>query len=204
MLRVRVCGGLELEAEGRLLPDALVGGRQGRLVFAFLVCERARAVRREELAELLWADRLPDSWSASLSAVISRLRRLLQEAGLDGAEAIVSSAGAYRLVLPPDTTVDLDELEAAVEAAEVGAAAGDVDGALEAARVAEGIGARGFLADDCEWVDRQREVVRDLRLRAAAGWFGRLTSVPAPMDEPSRLLVMRWPSTTRGRRPIDS
>ena len=57
-------------------------------------------MRREELAELLWADRLPDSWAASLSAVISRLRRLLTEAGLDGAEAIVSTAGAYQLVLP--------------------------------------------------------------------------------------------------------
>ena len=166
MLRIRVCGGLELEADGRVLPDALVGGRQGRLVFAFLVCERARAVRREELAELLWADRPPDSWPASLSAVISRLRRLLNEAGLDGAEAIPSSAGAYRLVLPPDTTVDMDELEAAVQAAEAGSAAGDVDRVLKAARIAEAIGARGFLADDCEWVDRQRELVRDLRVRA--------------------------------------
>src|SRR4051794_17158172 len=162
MLRVRLCGGLELEADGRVLPDALVNGRQGRLVFSFLVCERARAVPREELAELLWGDRLPDSWSASLSAVISRLRRLLHEAGLDAAEAIVSSAGTYRLVLPADATVDLEQLGAAVEAAEVGAAAGDLDGALEAAGLAEGIGARGFLADDCDWVDRQRDVVRDL------------------------------------------
>ena len=166
MLRVRVCGGLELEADGRVLPDALVGGRQGRLVFAFLVCERTRAVRREELAELLWADRLPDSWPASLSAVISRLRRLLNEAGLDGAEAIASSAGAYRLVLPAITVVDLDELHAAVDAAEAGAVAGAVEPALEAARIAEAIAARGFLADDCEWVDRQRDVVQDLRIRA--------------------------------------
>ena len=67
MLRVRVCGGLVLEAGDRHIPDALVGGRQGRLVFAFLLCERARPVRREELAELLWAERLPDSWPASLS-----------------------------------------------------------------------------------------------------------------------------------------
>jgi DNA-binding SARP family transcriptional activator len=156
-----------VHAEGRTLPDALVGGRQGRLVLAYLACERSRAVRKEELADLLWPDRLPESWSASLSAVISRLRRLLTEAGLDGAEAIMSTGGAYRLVLPPDAVVDLDELEAAVAASEAAAAAGDVDRALEAAATAETIGARGFLTDDCEWVDRQRDVVRVLRLRAA-------------------------------------
>ena len=167
MLRVRVCGGLEVEADGRSLPDALVGGRQGRLVLAYLLCERPRAVRREELAELLWADHLPDSWSASLSAVISRLRRLLTEAGLDGAEAIVSTAGSYELLLPPDSVMDLDELEKAVETAEAAAGAGDVAEVTEAASMAESIASRGFLKDDCEWVDRQRDVVRDLRVRAA-------------------------------------
>src|SRR4051812_35099980 len=56
VLRVRLCGGLAVEADGHALPDALLGGRQGRLAFAFLVCERSRTVRRQELAELLWAD----------------------------------------------------------------------------------------------------------------------------------------------------
>jgi DNA-binding SARP family transcriptional activator len=53
---------LEVQADGLPLPDALVGGRQGRLVLAYLACERQRAVRKEELAELLWGDRLPESW----------------------------------------------------------------------------------------------------------------------------------------------
>src|SRR3954451_20077354 len=100
MLRVRVCGGVEIEAQGRVLPDVLLAGRQGRLVLAYLVCERPRAVWREELAELLWADRLPDSWPASLSAVISRLRRLFGEAGLDGTSVLLSSAGTYQVHLP--------------------------------------------------------------------------------------------------------
>src|SRR3954447_289391 len=164
---MRLCGGLELEADGNVLPEALLGGRQGRLAFAFLVCERSRVVRRDELAELLWADQLPGSWSASLSAVISRLRRLLGEAGLDGAKALISNGATYRLVLPEDASVDLDELVAAVEAAEGGARGGDVDGAPAAAGAAEAIAARGFLADDGEWVDRQRDLVRDLRVRAA-------------------------------------
>src|SRR3954453_8632239 len=118
MLRVRVCGGVEVEAQGRVLPDVLLAGRQGRLVLAYLVCERPRAVRREELAELLWADRLPDSWPASLSAVISRLRRLFGEAGLDGTSVLLSSAGTYQLHLPQDASVDIEQLADAAAAAE--------------------------------------------------------------------------------------
>ncbi len=172
VLRVRLCGGLEVEANGISLPDALVGGRQGRLVLAYLVCERHRAVRREELAELLWGDRPPDSWTASLSAVVSRLRRLFTEARLDGADAIVSTAGSYQLVLPADAVVDLEELVGAVDEAEAATSTGDAPTAGEAAARAESIAARGFLGDDCDWVDRQRDVVRDLRVRAMTALSG--------------------------------
>ncbi|HJR24927.1 MAG TPA: helix-turn-helix domain-containing protein, partial [Acidimicrobiales bacterium] len=105
-------------ADGRLLPDALFPGRQGRLAFAYLVCERDRAVRREELADLLWGEQVPDSWPASLAAVVSRLRRLLGEAGLDGAATLVSAAGTYQLLLPPGAVVDLEQLRDLVADAE--------------------------------------------------------------------------------------
>jgi len=164
---VQLCGGVEVEADRRALSDALFGGRQGRLVFAFLVCERHRAVRREELADLLWPEQLPDSWSASLSAVVSRLRRLLTEAGLEGTSALVSAAGSYQLILPPDATVDIEQLAAAVAEAETTADAGDVERAVQAASAAEHVAARGFLTDDCDWVDQWRERVHDLRVRAA-------------------------------------
>ena len=168
VLEVRVCGGVEVEADRRVLPDALFGGRQGRLVFAFLVCERHRAVRREELADLLWPEPLPESWSASLSAVVSRLRRLLTEAGLDGPSALVSAAGSYQLLLPPDA----DRRHRAAR----GGGRGGRDRRRRGRRRARaqrsrgrraGIAARGFLTDDCDWVDRWRASVRDLRVRAA-------------------------------------
>src|SRR4051812_49329739 len=167
VLDVRLCGGVEVEADRRALPEALFGGRQGRLVFAFLVCERHRAVRREELADLLWPEQLPESWSASLSAVVSRLRRLLTKAGLEGASALVSAAGSYQLVLPTDTTVDIEQLAAAVAEAETAAHAGDLERAVQAASAAEQVAARGFLTDDCDWVDQWRATVHDLRVRAA-------------------------------------
>jgi DNA-binding SARP family transcriptional activator/ketosteroid isomerase-like protein len=165
MLELRMCGGVEVEVDGRLLPESLIGGRQGRLVLAYLICERDRAVRREELAELLWPEQLPESWTASLSAVISRLRRLFTEAGLDGTSVVVSTPGAYELDLPAGSRVDLDDLVDAVDEAEAAAASGDADRALDAAARADALAARGFLTDDCEWVDSRRETIRDLWVR---------------------------------------
>lgn len=165
MLRVGLCGGVVVEADGRRLPDALLAGRQGRLVFAYLVCARHRSVSREELAELLWGERLPSSWASSLSAVVSKLRRLLSEAGLDGA-SLASAFGSYRLHLPEDATVDWEAVAAAVERAEDGAQQGDVDAAVKAARFAQEIARRGFLSDDCAWVDIQRARLHDLNVRA--------------------------------------
>src|SRR5262249_54200838 len=118
VLHLRLCGGVEIEVDGRALPDSMTGGRQGRLVLAYLACERERSVRREELAELLWPDELPESWTASLSAVISRLRRLFAEAGLDGTSVVVSTPGAYQLLLPEGSQVDVEDVVVAVAEAE--------------------------------------------------------------------------------------
>jgi class 3 adenylate cyclase/ketosteroid isomerase-like protein/tetratricopeptide (TPR) repeat protein len=167
VLALRVCGGVAVEADGRLLPSVLLAGRQGRLVLAYLVCERHRAVPREELADLLWPDRLPDSWTTSLSAVISRLRRLLSEVGLDGATALASTLGAYQLVLPSDTQVDWETALADIDHAERALSEGDHTAAITAAAAAEAIADRGFLPDDCAWVEAQREVVRDISVRGA-------------------------------------
>jgi DNA-binding SARP family transcriptional activator len=167
VVEIRLCGGVEVLRDGQPLPESLLAGRQGRLVLSYLVCERGRPVPREKLAELLWADRLPTSWTSSLSAVISRLRRLLTDAGLDGTATLSSPSGAYRLDLPADAAIDWETAHAAVASAEEAVAAGDGQRALAAAAEATAIGGRGFIMDDCEWVDAQRNVARDLTVRAA-------------------------------------
>ncbi|MHB8464532.1 MAG: BTAD domain-containing putative transcriptional regulator, partial [Acidimicrobiales bacterium] len=165
-MRLFLCGGVGVEADGRRLPEALFAGRQGRLMLAYLVCERHRSVPREELAELLWGERLPSSWSASLSAVVSKLRKMLTEAGLDGPAALPSAFGSYRLHLAEDSWVDWEVAGAALERAEQAVRDGHAEVALTAARDVEDIARRGFLTDDCAWVDAQRERLRDMRVRA--------------------------------------
>jgi predicted ATPase/DNA-binding SARP family transcriptional activator len=166
LLKVGLCGGVALEVDGRRIPDARFAGRQGRLVWAYLVCERHRSIHREELAELLWPDRLPTSWTASLSVVISKLRRLLGDIGLDPTEALAGAFGAYRLLLPDEAWVDWEIAAERVEQAEAAVRSAQFAVAVAAANEATEIARRGFLSDDCVWVDAQRDRLRDLHLRS--------------------------------------
>lgn len=73
-LRIYLTSRVLLEESGTvLLDERRLMGRQGRLVFAYLVGEHLRAVSRDELAEELWLGTLPPSWERSLSALISKL-----------------------------------------------------------------------------------------------------------------------------------
>jgi predicted ATPase/DNA-binding SARP family transcriptional activator len=166
VLKVGLCGGVALEVDGRRIPDSSFAGRQGRLVWAYLVLERHRSVHREELAELLWPDRLPSSWTSSLSVVVSKLRRLLGDMGLDPTEALAGSFGSYRLLLTDEVWIDWEVAAERVEHAEAAVRSARFAAAVAAAEEATEIARRGFLSDDCVWVDTQRDRLRDLHVRA--------------------------------------
>ena len=55
-IAIRLCGPLRIERSGR---EVALPGRQGRLVLAFLLVNRRRAVGRDELLDLLWPDQPP-------------------------------------------------------------------------------------------------------------------------------------------------
>ena len=113
-----MCGGVEVEDDGRPLPESLIGGRQGRLVLAYLVCERHRPVSARG------ARRAAVGRGAARIVVGVAERGDLPPAppahrGRPRRPAVVAStAGAYQLLLPAGSRVDLEELVAAVEEAE--------------------------------------------------------------------------------------
>jgi SARP family transcriptional regulator, regulator of embCAB operon len=85
--RIQVCGRLVAEIDGRRIERDLPG-RQGRLLFAYLVASRLRSAGRDELAAAIWSD----ARAGGLSPLLSKVRRLVP---LEG-------RGETRIVLPPD------------------------------------------------------------------------------------------------------
>src|SRR5919107_2612032 len=105
--RIELCGRLLVELDGERLEGALPG-RQGRLLFAYLVINRGRPVRRDELVEALWAeDGQPASGDALLRPPLSRLRKALGPGRLEG-------RGELTLVLPDGAYVDWEAAQEAL------------------------------------------------------------------------------------------
>src|SRR4051812_8655979 len=123
---VRLCGPLVVEVAGRRLERELPS-RQGRLVFAYLVLRRPHAIRRDELVEALWPEGAPARADATLTSLLSRLRRALPDGMLEG-------RGQLTLALGEDAYVDVEAAERAPARARERLAAGDAAQALEIAR----------------------------------------------------------------------
>lgn len=157
--RIQLCGRLVVELGGKRLESALPG-RQGRLLFVYLAANRARPLGRDELADALWPANPPEAAEASLSAVLSKLRRVL------GAETLAGKS-ELRLVLPPDAWIDLEAASVGVHRAESAVALGEWTRAWAPARTALYVANRGFLpGEDSPWIEERRRRLEDVRLRA--------------------------------------
>src|SRR3954453_19268092 len=115
-LKVFLAGRVTVETDGVVIDEAGFAGRQGRLVFAYLVAERGRSVPRDELAEALWGEAPPATWDKALTVIASKLRGALTDAGVDGGAALTGAFGCYRLDLPEGTWVDVTVATDSVDA----------------------------------------------------------------------------------------
>src|SRR5215470_1785307 len=158
---------LAVEANGTTLDEPRFSGRQGRLLFAYLAAQHGRSVPRDELAELLWGESLPTTWDKALRVLMTKLRALLEECGLEGSSVLKSAFGCYQLTLPDDAWIDVDAAASAVERGEAAFAVDDLDEAREQASTGAVLARRVFLpGEDGRWVEDQRRDLRDLLVRA--------------------------------------
>jgi DNA-binding SARP family transcriptional activator/ABC-type branched-subunit amino acid transport system substrate-binding protein/DNA-binding beta-propeller fold protein YncE len=155
---ISLAGRVSITADGTSTDDDRFPGRQGRLVFAYLAREYGRPVPRDELAEAVWGDGPPVTWEKALTVIVSKLRSLLEECGLEGRTALTSAFGCYRLELPIGSTVDVLEARRAVA---------DLAASREEIEVAATIAGRPFLpGEQGEWVEGERRELADLHVRA--------------------------------------
>jgi YVTN family beta-propeller protein len=166
-LKVFLTDRVAVETDDAVIDEAQLGGRQGRLVFVYLVAERSRAVPRDELAEALWGETPPLTRDKALTVIASKLRGALADAGLDGRELLTAAFGCYRLDLPEGTWVDLFAAASGAQDAEAALAAGELDEARAAAESAESLARRPLLpGEDGAWVEQKRRDLADIRERA--------------------------------------
>src|SRR6478752_4665340 len=162
-LKVFLTGRVAVETDSAVIDEAQLGGRQGRLLFAYLVAERNRPVPRDELADAIWGQSPPASWEKALTVIASKLRGLVAEDGI----TLTNAFGCYRLDLPEGTWVDLFAAASGAQDAEEALAADELDQARAAAESAESLARRPFLAgEEGAWVEQTRRDIADIRERA--------------------------------------
>jgi DNA-binding SARP family transcriptional activator len=165
-LKVFLLGHVAVETDGVVVEERGVPSRQVRLLLAYLVAEQGRPVSRDELADALWGEALPATWEKALTVRVSQLRALLTESGLDGAQALTSAFGCYRLELPAGAWVDVVEAGRAAGLAEEAFAAGDLEGGRAAAVLAASLLEQPFLPGEVgSWVEGKRVEVAAVRGR---------------------------------------
>ena len=155
-IRIELCGNLRVQVDGRDVGAELTG-RQGRLLLAYLVAKLGEPVRRDELIDVVWQQRLPNAPEASLSSLLTGVRRAL------GPESLIGRS-VLTLTLPDGAWVDVERARETTRAAETALAGGDPTVALGHARAALELTEQPVLPEMTgAWVEQLRSEVAQLR-----------------------------------------
>jgi len=195
-MRIQICGPLVIEREGQRL-EARLPGRQGRLLFTYLLVHRHRQVPRDELAEALWREPDPAAVDSRLNPLLSKLRRVFGADTVDGRSTL-------RLHLP-QAWIDLEAATEAIHRAESSVAQHDWVRAWGPCLVALFVAERGFLAgEDAPWISEIRNQLDVLHIRAldcyAAASLGIAGPELAGSERAGRKLIRLAPLRESGYR----
>ena len=160
--RIQLCGPLVVRIAGVDVTRDLPGA-QGRVLFAYLVTNRARRVPRSELAQMLWAEAPPAEPATALRALLSKLRRALAARGREALPA----GELIQLSLPQHSWVDTEAAAQALHDGQAAVAQGEDVRAWIASHIALNVSSRVFLeGHDSDWVSERRLALEEIRLRA--------------------------------------
>jgi DNA-binding SARP family transcriptional activator len=160
-VRVQLCGRLLVSSGGAELEGRLPGA-QGRIAFAWLVCNRHRAAPREQLAIALWGEDPPPASAQAMRSLLSKLRLLL------GRDALPPD-GPLRLTLDGGARIDVELAARAIHDGESAIAQGEWERAWIASQIAMNVTRRVFLVGhDGDWVQERRDELGAVYARALA------------------------------------
>jgi DNA-binding SARP family transcriptional activator/tetratricopeptide (TPR) repeat protein len=188
---------LRLEIAGIDVARGVPRG-QATGVLAYLLAARGLRARREALAEAILPGRDQQEVQGVLRPLLSRLRRAVAPATLEGREEL-------QLLVPEPVWLDVDAAREAVERARRAGRETGWDGVRAAAATARDLLAGGLLpAVEGEWVEVRRREVAELELEALE-WLARAqVELGGPelvaAEAASRELIARAPFRETGHR----
>ncbi len=157
--RIVLVGGPILELDGSIVATRGPTRQRSTLALAYLLLGQGRRVPSDELAEAVWPEGPPASWTASLRKVVSDARTWLAGAGLG--EVLSVAHQAYRLDLPDWATTDVEEAALAMVPEP-----GRPVALAEARRAADLLSSQLLPGLDAPWLRVHRDQARQLRLGA--------------------------------------
>lgn len=162
MIHVKMLGAVELTVDGGAAPPELLW-RKNLALLVYLLRNNRRAVAREQLIALLWADKPEARARRSLNVALSTLRGAL------GDEALETGIDQVRL-RPGAVSSDLDEFDAHAAAGRMQEAIALIGGLF-----LEGLTVPGA-SDFQDWLESERKVWRErsvqLLVRQSAALLG--------------------------------
>jgi DNA-binding SARP family transcriptional activator len=157
--RIQLCGRFVVRIDDHRI-EGRMPGRQGRLLFAYLTIQNSRTATRDELVEALWPEELPSAPEMALSALLSKLRKLLGDHALEG-------RGEITLQLPPGARIDVEHAANEIHRAESLIALERWRDAAAPTMAAYSIAERPFLRGErAPWIDDRRREMEEIYLRA--------------------------------------
>jgi DNA-binding SARP family transcriptional activator len=168
-VRVSCFGGFTLEVNGSSVDLAPLRPR-ARALLRLLALASDRDVHREYLVDALWPGVDLAIGTRRLQVAVSSVRQLLEQAGLSGSEVLTRRGDAYRLALPPGSTVDVRRFEQGLREAAEAASRGDAVTCMAARQVALSLYRGDVLPEDgpADYVLADRERLRLAAATAAA------------------------------------
>jgi DNA-binding SARP family transcriptional activator len=166
--RIYLTGQVAIETEEGLVRGNDFPSPQALLVFVFLVAGRRSSITAEQIAMALWRDGgRPRAWDGAVSAILSKVRSLLQRR-LPRAELDISRRfGRVRMDLPTNTWVDVEVAASAIDEADGHLRAGRTQAAWAAANVAACIARDPVLAEqEGPWLEGMRVKLSAVAARA--------------------------------------
>jgi DNA-binding SARP family transcriptional activator len=184
--RIQLCGRFVADIDGSRVEDALPG-RRGRLLFAYLVLNRARPSPRDALLMAAWGHEASAEAGNALSVLLSKLRHGLGADHLRGRTEI-------ELLLPQATFVDVEAALEGAHRAESCIAESRWAEAWGPAGIAYHVATRPFLTGlEAPWIDQWRRRLEEVRLRGlecfAAAGLGLGGPALAQAEERARMLT---------------